>query len=251
MTRYFKMTLIPASSLKRLTLALILSVLVPMAAPKLQAQETTGQLTERASADLGKLQPYIDAKNWDGAINLLQGMLRYATPNSYDQAVAYDIISKVYLQKSDYAASINPLERSYQIGVANKGFFNNRSQLERLYYLAQLYYQEASTTKQISLRDKYFSKASQYIEIWLKDNPKPTMEGRMFYTSLLYNQAILDPENIDMNLLKKAKEQVHEALVSSLNPRESFYVILMAALQQEENHKESAEVLELLVKQYP
>lgn len=251
MTQYFNMTLFPASSLKRLTLALMLTVVVPMTTPKLLAQETKGQLTERASADLGKLQPYIDTKNWDGALNLLKGMLRYSQPNSYDQAVAYDIISKVYLQKSDYAASINPLERSYQIGVANKGFFNLRSQLERLYYLAQLYYQEAATTKSIALRDQYFNKAATYIEIWLRDNPKPTPEGRMFYTSLLYNQAILDPENIDMALLKKAQEQVHEALVSALNPKESFYVILMASLQQEENHKESAEILELLVKQYP
>ena len=251
MTRFFKMTLIPASSLKRLTLALLLAVMVPLTAPKLQAQQSTGQLSERASSDLGKLQPYIDAKNWNGALNLLQGMLTYSQPNSYDQAVAYDIISKVYLQMSDYAASINPLERAYQIGVTNSGFFNQRSQLERLYYLAQLYYQEASTTKNIALRDQYFQKASEYIEIWLRDNPKPTPEGRMFYTSLLYNQAILDPNNVDKVLLKKAQEQVYEGIVSSLNPKESFYVILMATLQQEEKHKESAEVLELLVKQYP
>ncbi len=251
MTRYFNMTLFPASSLKRFALAVLFTALVPMTTPKLLAQETTGQLTERASADLGKLQPYIEAKNWDGAERLLLGMISYAQPNSYDKAVAYDIISKVYLQKSDYAASINPLERSYQIGVANKGYFNQRSQLERLYYLAQLYYQEAATTKSIALRDQYFNKAAHYIEIWLRDNPKPTPEGRMFYTSLLYNQAILDPENIDKVLLKKAQEQVHEALVTALNPKESFYVILMATLQQEENHKESAEILELLVKRYP
>lgn len=251
MTRYFNMTLIPASSIKRVFLVLLLSLVVPVTTPSLLAQETSGQLSERASADLGKLQPYIDAKNWDGAIKLLKGMLSYAQPNSYDQAVSYDIISKIYLQKSDYAASINPLERAYQIGVTNKGFFNNRSQLERLYYLAQLYYQEASTTKNLAIRDQYFSKAAQYIEIWLRDNPKPTPEGRMFYTSLLYNQAIIDPNNVDMDLLKKAQEQVHEALVTSLNPKESFYVILMATLQQQERHKESAEILELLVKQYP
>lgn len=251
MTRYIKMTLIPASSLKRLTLALLLTVMVTLAVPSLRSQETTGQLTERASTDLGKLQPYIEAKNWDGALNLLKGMLRYSQPNSYDQAVSYDIISKIYLQKSDYAASINPLERAYQIGATYKGFFNQRSQLERLYYLSQLYYQEASTTKKIALRDQYFQKAATYIEIWLRDNPKPTPEGRLFYTSLLYNQAILDPENIDKDLLKRAQEQVQEGLVSALNPKESFYVILMATLQQEDNHERSAEILELLVKQYP
>ena len=251
MTRYFNMTLITASSLKRFTIALLLTVVVPLTTPKLQAQETTGQLTERANADLGKLQPFIDAKNWDGAVNLLQGMLSYSQPNSYDQAVAYDIISKIYLQKSDYAASINPLERAYQLGATYPGFFTARSQLDRLYYLSQVYYQEATTTKQIALRDQYFNKAATYIEIWLRENPKPTQEGRMFYTSLLYNQAILDPENVDKALLKKAQEQVHEALVTALNPKESFYVILMATLQQEEKHKESGEILELLVKQYP
>lgn len=246
------MTLLPATSLKRLCLALLLALAVPQAATTLQAQENTpAQLTERASADLGKLQPYVDAKNWDGALNLLKGMLRYAQPNSYDQAVAYDILSKILLQKSDYEASINPMERAYQLGVQNKGYFDDRSQLERLYYLSQLYYQEASNTKQASLKVQYFNKAAEYIEIWLKTNPKPTDDGRLFYASLLYNQAILDPANIDPELLKKAQEQVQEGLVSTLNPKESFYVIYLATLQQQEDHIRSAEILELLVKQYP
>lgn len=248
MTRFLKMTFISASSLKRLGLALLLALTTPL----VQAQESNPkQLSERASSDLGKLQPYVDAKNWDAALNLLNGMLRYAKPNSYDQAFAYSIIAIIHLQKSDYAAAIPPMERAYQLGQANSEFFDDNSQYERLYYLAQLYYQEASTVKTPAQRAEYFNKASNYIETWLKVNPKPTPEGRLFYVSLLYNQAVIDPNNVDDKLLEKAQEQVNAGLVSTLNPKENLYVIYLATLQQQERYAESAEILELLVKQYP
>lgn len=242
------MTLIKASSFKRLGFALLLAVATPLA----QAQEgNPKQFSERASSDLGKLQPYVDAKNWDGALNLLNGMLRYAKPNSYDEAFAYSIIAIIYLQKSDYAAAIPPMEKAYQLGKANPEFFDASARYERLYYLAQLYYQEASTVKTVAKRNEYYDKASYYIEIWLKENPKPTAEGRLFYVSLLYNRAVLDPNNVDVKLLEKAQQQVQIGLTSTLNPKESLYVIYLATLQQQEKYAESAEILELLVKQYP
>lgn len=246
------MTLPTANSLKRLSLTLVLGLGLSLLASSLYAQEgrPTNQPSVRASNDLGKLQPYIDAKNWDGAITLLNGMLRYAVPNSYDQAMVYDIISKIYLQKSDYTASLAPMERAYNLGETYK-FFDSKSQLYRLYYLSQLYYEEASNAKDPSLRSKYFIKASTYIETWLNKHPNPTPDGRLFYTSLLYNRAVLDPDNVDKDLLRRSQEQVQEGLVSTLNPKDSFYVIYLASLLQEENYLKAAEVLELLVKQYP
>lgn len=240
------MTFLSVTTLKRCTIALLLA----LAAPAMLSAQENAQTSERAGEDLGKLQELIDAKNWNGAINLLNGILRYAAPNSYDQALANDILSKIYLQVSDYAASIPPMEKAYQLGEAYK-FFDTRSQLDRIYYLAQLYYQEANNTKSSALQQQYFTKAAHYIDNWLKNTPRPTEDARLFYATLLYNQATLNPDNVDKVLLKKAQEQVNEGLHFTINPKENFYVILLATLQQSGEIAKTAEILELLVHKYP
>lgn len=245
------MTLSPAHHLRRLGLVLLLGlVALPSLTQAQQSQQQNNQPSERAAEDLQKLQPFIDIKNWNGAINLLNGILRYAAPNSYDQAMANDILWKIYMQKGDYTQAIEPMEKAYALGE-NFKYFDEKSQLERIYYLAQLFYQEAGNTKTPAVQQQYYIKASNYMETWLKRTPKATEDGRLFYASLLYNRALLNPEHVDTNLLAKAQEQAYEGLLGDLHPKESFYVILVATLQQQGKTEESAKYLELLVKEYP
>ncbi|KXU35591.1 hypothetical protein AXK11_00660 [Cephaloticoccus primus] len=213
-------------------------------------QAPSNQPSERAANDLAKIQPLIDGQDWNGVVELMQTILRYAAPNSFDQALANDILSKAYLQLGDYATSLPPLELAYNLGATNS-FFDEKSQLERLYLLAQLYYQEASTVKVPSTQAEYLTKAIERIEQWISLQDEPSQDGRMFYISLLYNQATRNPENIDMAFLKKAQEQCYLALNSELAPKESLYLILIATLQQEGDFKRTTEYLELLAKQYP
>lgn len=234
---------------KRIAAGLLLGLSLFTVTPVI-AQQTEAQLSERARSDFGKLQPFIDAKNWDGASALMQSMLRYAAPNSYDQAYVSDILSKIYLQQGEYTKSLAPMETAYNLGVTYK-FFDDKSQLERLYLLAQLYYQDASTSKIASQQKEYFDKATKYIELWINGQAEPNQEGRMFYVSVLYNRAVIDPQNVDKLLLTKAQEACYAALDTELFPKENFYVILMATLQQQGKIKQMAELLELLVKQYP
>ena len=239
--RSSNMLLSPFPSFKHIVLVLLLAL--GIAVPFASAQNKNApQMSDRAAEDIGKLQPYIDAKNWGGAINLLNGMLRYAAPNSYDEALINDIVSKIYLQKGDYALSLSPLGKAYELGEGY-AYFDPRSQLDRLYYLAQLFYQEATTTKDIKVQQDYFSKATNYIEIWLQRSPTAKQDGRMFYVSLLYNRAILDPKKVDNALLKKTQEQLYEALNVELYPKEGFYVILLATLQQAGDSVRTSEVL--------
>jgi len=230
--------------------ALIFALASGALQPLYAQQASANQPSERAANDLGKIQPLIDGQNWGGVVELMQSILRYAAPNSFDQALANDILSKAYLQLGDYAASLPPLESAYNSAVTN-GFFDERSQLERLYLLAQIYYQEAATIKVPAAQAQLFTKALGYIEKWINSQKSPSEDGRMFYISLLYNQAILDPQSIDMGFLKKAQEQCREALQAELAPKEGLYLILLATLQQEGDLARTIEVLELLAKQYP
>jgi predicted Zn-dependent protease len=73
----------------------------------------------------------------------------------------------------------------------------------------------------------------------------------MFYASILYNQAVVDPKKVDTALLRQARGEVEKGIASSIHPKEGFYVLLLAILQQENDSVASAELLEMLVKMFP
>lgn len=213
------------------------------------------QLNEKISEELQKVKPLTDAKKWDDALNLLNSLKPMAQPNSYDIAVLSDIEYKILLQKGDYAKAIAPLELALRLNNS-QGFFDAQTAQEMTLYLAQIYYQEASVNKSIPLQQQYFAKAASCIKTWLGNTDKQPsdpqrQESTMIYASILYNQAIINPENIDKALLKQAEDIVHEALLGVIRPKESPYILLLAAYQQEGDYVRAADLLELLVKTYP
>lgn len=238
----------PVYSLKRL--GFVLALALAALAPAVQAQEGTHYTSQRAADEFGKLPPLIEAKNWDGAIRLIEGILSWAKPGSYDQAYSYDILSRLYLQQSEYAKAIPAYQQALQLGDAYK-YFDERSQLERIYYLAQLYYQEAGTTKVKAVQEQDLAKATDYLGMWFKRTKKPTEEARTLYATLLFQRAILDPNHINKDLLAQARVQAQEGLLDAIHPKENLYIILLATYQQEEDNVKAAELLELLVKRFP
>lgn len=214
------------------------------------------ELEERTSQDLDKLQPLLDAKNWDAALALIQGIRKRVEPKSYDMAIASDVEAKLYLQKGDYAKAIEPWEVALKMGDQYK-FFDANSQQEKVYYLAQICYQEATGTKEPAQQKRYFAKSVQYLERWLRDSKKPPFdpsrsEALMFFANVLYQQATINgADNVDMELIKRAGEQVQKAVRATPRPKEGSYLIMLAVAQQQNDWAKLAEYLELLVKQYP
>ena len=208
------------------------------------------ELSEKVAEELGKIRTQTDAKNYDAAVAIIDGLLKGAAPESYDIAVLSQVKAQILLTKGDYAKSIEPLELALLVAERN-GYFEPRVNQDLRYYLAQLYYQEASTTKVLDSQKKLYAKASSFIESWSKENTKPNPDAQLFYASVLYNQAQLDPNNIDNKLIKRAQEEVEKGLGMSLKPKDTFYILLLATLQQQNETARSAEILELLVKQNP
>ena len=232
--------------------ALTLSLALPYAG---NAQEERHQLEEKTSTELEKLRPLTDAKNWDGAIALLAGIKAKVGPESFDMAVVTDVEAKIYLQKGDYAKVIPPWETALRLTDKHK-YLSDNSVQELIYYLAQIYYQEATATKVMAVQKQNFAKATSYLERWLTNTTKPIydqsrQEAAVFYANLLYNQAVIDQEKIDMSLIQKAEVEVEKGLRMSARPKEAFYLILLAISQQKGNYPRLAELLEYLVKQSP
>lgn len=207
-------------------------------------------LNEKVSAEFQKLKPLQDAKNWDGMIALLDGLIPTVGPSSYDYAYIQDMRARLLAGKDQWTKAIETMEASLNVSDANQ-YFDKSKTLEMLLFLAQVSYQEATTLKVPALQQQYLTKASNYFRRWLKDTPKATPEISAFYATILLQQAVSDPKNVNRDLLKQARAEVDKLFLTSIRPKEQLYFLLLAILQQENDVARAAEVLELIVKQFP
>ena len=215
-----------------------------------QSEPPRRELTERVSTALQKLSEFMEAKNYDGALAMINPLIPTAAANSFDLALLSQIKAQVLLMKSDFPAAIPPLETAYNLG-RTYNFFEPRQLNELSYYLAQLYYQEGSAAKDINLQRATLEKASTFIRDYLANSEKPNPDAPVFAASLLYTRATLDPENVDEALLQEAMNLAREGLYAELEPKDNLYVLILAALQQFGRNEDAAEILEFLVKRNP
>ncbi len=204
------------------------------------------ELTEKVSTEVSKLQELFDAKQWDTALAKVDSLLADVRPESYDRTLLNQIKVQILLTQGKYAAAIEPLETALRLGHAYN-FIEERQNLEFTQILSQLYFQEGTTTKDTRLRDDYLKKAYDTIKVYLAATDKPKVEAVSYAATMMYTQATLDAENPDKQLLAESKELAEKGLLLTAKPREAFYVLVLAALQQEGKNKEAGEILELLV----
>lgn len=209
-------------------------------------------LSDSVGDGLGKLEPFLTAKDWNGAMTLVEGLLQSAAPDSYDAAVLNRTEAQILTQKGDYNGVVAPLERALAISDRHN-FFTGKEQADILYFLSQLYYQLADQQKgDRPATVAAYAKAIGYIERWFTVAPKISEDNSLYYAQLLYADAVAkDPAHPDAELIRRSREQVEKTLTMSIHPKDSLYVFLLATLQQELNYSRAAEVLELLLSHNP
>lgn len=215
-----------------------------------QSNAPKKELSDKVSEELPKIRTQTDAKNYDAALAIIDGLLSSAGPETYDTAILTQVKAQILLTKGEYAKSIPPLETAVTLSE-KYGFFDEKQTQDLTYYLSQLYYQEATTSKVLADQKRFYGKAVSYMDRWAKRNTKPNPDVQLYYATLLFYQAQLDPNNPDRKLLKRAQEEVEKGLRMSPRPKETFYLLLFACLQQQEKQKEAIDVLELYLKVKP
>ncbi len=209
-------------------------------------------LSDSVGDGLAKLEPMLTAKDWTGAINLVDGLIQSAPPDSYDLTILERTMAQILTQKGAYQDALVPLEKSLAISDRHH-FFTVKEETDILYFLSQLYYQQADSYK--NDRDAEvaaYAKAIGYIQRWFTVSPKPTEDNSFYYAQLLYADAVAkNPQHPDADLIRQAREQDEKTLLMSLHPKDSLYIFLLATLQQEANYSRAAEVLELLLSHNP
>lgn len=206
------------------------------------------QPSTKTSEAFGKLKPLQDSQNWTGMLTLLDGIA--IEPNSYDEALILDMKAKIYGMTNQLGKAIAPWERAVELSD-KYGYFPEKTVLDIVFFLGQLYAQEATTSKDPKLQPVYFTKALTYFKRFLDKTPKPTPEAVSTYAMLLYYKAVADPNKVDQAMLQEARKVVENALTTAIKPKESFYQLLLALQQQQNDLSGSAELLELLLKQTP
>lgn len=242
--------------LKAGVIALSVVAVSPVASFAQRAQEgPKKEISDNVSEALTKLQPLTDEKKWTEALNLINSSLVSAAPESYDTMVLSQIKVQILLTLEKYPEAIPPMETSIRLG-STYDFMEKKQFLEFNQILSQLYFQEANEIKGNSPAEKlqrsdYLSKAYQAIQVYLRENENPTEDSLSYAATMIYTQATMDDDKTDVKLLNEARSIAEKGILLSLKPRESFYVLILAALQQDNKNVEAAEVLELLVAQKP
>lgn len=219
-----------------------------------QQAERNYSLTEETSEVLGTTyKTAAEAKNYDAALTAINNQLaKLKDPSSFDAAVLLQVKAQTMLQKSDFAGAVPPLEQALALSDAHTPpYFEERITQEFLFYLAQLYFQEASSSKNPGASTQLYEKADKCMARWMKNNKKANPDAMLFYASLIFNRAAADTEHPNTEEVKRAYDIVDKALHMSTHPKDNLYVLKLICLQNLNRNAEATELLELLVKQKP
>ncbi|MBI2813285.1 MAG: tetratricopeptide repeat protein [Opitutae bacterium] len=209
-------------------------------------------LTDATQEALPKFKTAADAKNYDAALAILDAQLAKVPLDSYDAATLYQIKVQTLFQKGDFSKAIEPMEQALALSEAKTPtYFEERVTRELFNFLTQLYVQDAVQSKNPALAAKLFEKADRNMQKWLKLTPQSTADGQLLYSQLLYTWAVLDPNKPDLKLIQRALDETERGLHLAIRPKDTFYVLKLAALQQLNRMTETAEMFELLIKQKP
>ena len=190
-----------------------LIALVALALPELgRAADSNGKeeapppsFTDKTSEAFTKLTPMLTAKNYDGALALLNSILPTVQPDSYDEAVIENTLGGLWIQgKEQPEKAIQPWEHMLDITSRHPNYFPATVVTPKYYYLATIYLQLANWTRSRRIDEAtkraYLDKSLDDMKRFLDATPKPTSEHLYFYATVLYLRATIDSQNIDKTL---------------------------------------------------
>lgn len=239
------------STFRRSALAL-LSATALLATLPAQQPARDYSLTDATQEILPKFKAAADAKNYDAALAVLDAQLAKVPFDSYDAATLYQIKVQTLFQKGDFSKAIEPMEQALALSEAKTPtYFEERVTRDLYNYLTQLYVQDAVQSKNPATAAKLFEKADRSMQKWLKFTPQSTADGQLLYSQLLYTWAVIDPNKPDLKLMQRALDETERGMHLAIRPKDTFYVLKLAALQQLNRMTETAEMFELLIKLKP
>ncbi|MFK8053540.1 MAG: tetratricopeptide repeat protein [Woeseiaceae bacterium] len=219
-----------------LSLALVLSIGATSSIAVAQNEEPQKRETKKAEAlskavydKLTKAQESVDAKDWQGAIRIIDGLLRDEKITNFERGNVYNFKGFIEYSRDNIDGAIRAYEQL--IGIAE---VEEQMKQQTTYTIAQLYAAQERFPKTIEYLDRWFTKAN---------NPPPEAYVLLAqaYSQTNEFRKMLDP-------LDKA---IAEAKRREVPVREDWYNLKYYACYQTENYRCVRDTLKILVAGWP
>lgn len=203
--------------------AILLSLVLAVSAAAQSNDDAT--LSDKAAEELGKLKELVDGKRYDEALQRIERFLPTLAQPSYDRAIFHQVQAQLNLIQNREKEAIRPLE----LALA-QGKLDLKTSQEFRFYLGQLHFSTENYTQSL-----------KWIEEWLANGAKPTVDQSLVYGTLLYQLEKYD----------RVLEAVKASMLTTPRPREQQLILKLAAQQSLKDWKGCAETLEMLVRDKP
>ena len=190
-----------------------------------QAQAVSKEVYDR----IQKAQDLVDAKDFQGALKLLNQLYNPDKLTEYEQANVLNYIGFVYYNMEDIPNALKTYERMVAIPSLEE-----QMKKQVMYTLAQLYTMQEQYNKALTTLDKWFL---------LEPNPAPEpfiLKAQNLYQVQRYKDMIQPIENA----MRIAKERGKEV-------REDWYVLLNFAYFQQEDYRKVRDIQKILLANWP
>jgi tetratricopeptide (TPR) repeat protein len=190
-----------------------------------QAQAVSKEVYDR----IAKAQEMVDAKDYSGALKLLNSLYNPDKLTEYEQSNVLNYIGFVYYNMDDIANAIRTYERMLAIASLEETL-----RKQTTYTMAQLYTMEEQYNKALTTLDKWFV---------LETNPAPEpfiLKAQNLYQVQRYAEMIEPIENA-MRVAEARDKEV----------KEDWYVLLNFAYFQQENYRMVRDIQKTLLVKWP
>ena len=190
-----------------------------------QAQAVSKEVYDRIT----KAQEHVDSKNYQGALKILNNMMRGGKLTEYESQNVLNYLGFVYYNIDDITAALDAYGKMTRIPSIEPQILKGT-----IYTMAQLNTMEEEYHKAIKLLDQYFV---------LELNPAP--DPYILYAQNLYQVddfvAMVKPIETAMDIARKRNKQV----------KEDWYTLLNFAYFQQENYAMVRDIQKTLLMTWP
>jgi tetratricopeptide (TPR) repeat protein len=187
-------------------------------------------LTESTYKKLAEVQAAVDAKNFQGALGILNSMLATKNLNGNELGQIHNMFAYAYYSLENFPKAIY----HYEQVIAQGDQVPEGLEVGTLYSLAQLSF----------VNDQY-QKALDYMRRWLARATNPGAEPHIFMGQVYYQMKDYP------NAVKQIEEGMRIARERGIAPKENWFQLLAFLYYEQEKWPKVIEVLEVLVRDFP
>lgn len=190
-----------------------------------QAQAVSKEVYDR----IQKAQEKVDAKDYRGALRLLEGLYNPDKLTEYEQANVLNYMGFVYYNMDDTNNALRTYERMLAIPSLEPQLAKQTT-----YTLAQLYTMQENYSKALTTLDRWFA---------LEPNPAPEpfiLKAQNLYQVQRYKEMI-NPIETAMRIAKEREKPA----------KEDWYVLLNFAYFQQEDYRKVRDIQKILLVTWP